>query len=296
MKSLIANQMVQSFLRKHCRDYNYIAEALDCPIDPNHAPRHQALAIMAAAEARKRAEVYCFDNTAWLIALQMMQTLRRRQYVFASCRPLFPRMFFEFEHDRGRDCIYVEGSRIDCWIGYITRYNDDPVLAFSIPHVNFDVLAETNRLPERFDCCTYEYGPLKTRELVDLSYIANFTTYNVAAFWTFLCLGSVATISHHITREGRIASKRGKLHAMGAIDSYNSVTLNLPRRNYSNTATQHFKRGPGVRWHTVAGHWREYKPNERRILGWMTWIADHERGDARKGVVIKDRNIRARAE
>jgi hypothetical protein len=82
---------------------------------------------------------------------------------------------------------------------------------------------------------------------------------------------------------------------MGAIDSYNSVTLVLPRQSYSNHSTR-FKRGPGVRWHTVAGHWREYRPNERRILGWMTWIADHERGNARKGIIVKDRNVRVRAD
>ncbi|MHC2399149.1 hypothetical protein ACVMGC_003693 [Bradyrhizobium barranii subsp. barranii] len=297
MRSLLPNLILEGHSRSVLADYDYIARALVNPIDPNHAPRHPVIANIVASEARERAEVYCFDKHTTDIAWAMMNTRRRIRNVMQGVRLPFRRTFFEYETPPTRTGIFVEGDRNDCLISRIDTLNgmpDEPLLTMTLRHVDFDLLVE--RDDPVVDRVFYSYpvpGLENTSKLL-WPEAMDATINLVAALSTFLSLGgSTVSTSKRITREGRIARKRGNPRAMGAIDSYNLVTLKLPASPHHSSAT-HYTRGPGVRWHTVAGHWREYAPNERRLLGWMAWIADHERGDARKGIIIKDRNVEAR--
>jgi hypothetical protein len=187
MKSLVANRMPSSALRNTVGDYDYIAKALECPIDPNHAPRHPALAIAMATEARARAEVYCFDEPTARIAFQMMNSHRRQRLVLEQCRPPYKRMFFEYQHERGYAGIFTEGNRTDCRISVIEKFADieEPLLSLTIPHANFDAMADAYTIPAGTSYYTYEYGPMKTQDWAGIQH-AKLATRLVAAFWTFL--------------------------------------------------------------------------------------------------------------
>lgn len=80
--------------------------------------------------------------------------------------------------------------------------------------------------------------------------------------------------------------KRGK----HPLFSFNRITVDLPKADEHNDGAARSKVGDGVRFHGVIGHLRRI---ERPSGPTLTWVSPHFRGDARLGVVVKERTVRA---
>ena len=78
--------------------------------------------------------------------------------------------------------------------------------------------------------------------------------------------------------------KRGKHPLL----SFNQVKLKLPKTGMQRSSTMQSRLGIGVRFHGVLGHLRRVeKPSGPEL----SWIRPYFRGDARLGIVVKDRKI-----
>lgn len=266
MRPLVASMIVKSSWRASMPEYERLASMLAVPFAPNHMPRHSALGPTIADEIKKLAPIYRLDLPSVEAAKKIMLSSRRMEHAFTHCRSPHPRMFFEFPDDPVG--FMTEGDRDDCLIS---------------------IFCSGDRLTWQV-CCNFD-DPLAAKvtnfgpSMQNIHVTAGWYT---ASIWMYLTISGATVVEKKLTREGRIARKRRKPFALGAIDSYNQVQLLVPGKNYERASVQ-LRKGPGVRFHDVTGHWRESRVDDDGMM--LRWIAAYWRGNAALGTIVKVRNV-----
>jgi hypothetical protein len=286
---------VADYWRKADPEFDRLARMLETPIDPNHMPRHPALGPVMVEAARQHAHVYVFDQHSFTAATSIMDTDRRRDFVFQNARAPHARMFMEmttFGHPRTAiHGIFTEGDREDCLISLCCLFKGKSI-DFALPtfQVRTNFADWVGRIcPQSLmirDFTNTQPGNEPRPTDIERKQEAVAGVYMAAMCWMFLSVQGATVMSRTLTRKGKKATRRG--FAMSAIDSYNTVRLNLPGRHYERLP-KHFVPGPGVRWHQVRGHLRHVTADGERVL---RWIAEYERGDDKmRGVLVKETHV-----
>lgn len=264
---------------------------LDRP-SQNHVPlAHPALADAVASDAERAASVYVFDEAAVHVAEDIMAKAERSASMWGLFRPPADLTLLDFPHPYGED----ELGRV----GVLVKKGDRP------NEVQLDVV--TLHMGRVRACAVLDVGPSQSGPGFDLTHtwvaewlssisedglegVLSWFASIVVGLSIFLSIGGATVSERRPLRrvQSRIAKR---LPAAPCVYSFNSVRLNLPSGGIARNRRVVFEGRPGVRRHEVRTHLRELtlKSGDRVLR----WIAAHWRGNARLGVVVKERNVTA---
>ncbi|MCS0501599.1 hypothetical protein [Ancylobacter mangrovi] len=266
---------------------------LDRP-SQNHVPlAHPALADAVASDAERAASVYVFDASAVHVAESIMAKAERSASMWGLFRPPADLSLFDFPHPFGDG----EFGRV----GVLVKKADGP------NEVQLDIITLFKGRVRA--CAVLDVGPSQSGSGFDLTYtwaaewlnsmsaddaegVLNWFAGIVVGLSIFLSIGGATVSERRPLRrvQSRIARR---LPAAPCVYSFNSVRLNFPNGGIGRNRRVTFEGRTGVRRHEVRTHLREItlKSGDRVLR----WIAAHWRGNARLGVVVKERNVTTRS-
>lgn len=251
-------------------------------------PRHPALGSVIAAEARSKASIYRFNEEAALMAEKILGSHRRFIIQTQNCHAPHPTMFIEWPSGEMTGGFLTEGDRDDCKITVFYMWPSGQIRMMVQGQLDITECA-VKRFKNVSILGFRKMAELDEGRAADILFVS--VRWIVAA-WAFIALqGSAVTVTGSLTREGRIARRRGKPFALGAIDSFNTVTLRP--MHALREAELRERRGPGVRYHQVRGHLKTVTVGQQRML---RWIIAYYRGNPKLGVVIRQTNVTLRQE
>lgn len=263
--------------------------ALDHGFRVNHsAPAHKVLADFIAKDAVLAAQRFTIDgqnyNNLQRLGVQVFDTGIRPRL---PASPMWLEAPLSLDFSSGEmkghvGCLLREDQGWWCCDYFTDIFTPDvvaPWVSGKIWHHGFRDLT-LRREWYAFEECALNCA-VKGDELFDA--LSNATSLIVAALNTPRVVQREAVTWQPAIQKARL--KRGKHPLL----SFNRVKIELPKTSAHHASTMRREQGGGVRFHGVLGHLRRI---EKPYGPELTWVSPHFRGDARLGVVVKERQVK----
>lgn len=269
IRPIITQEIIDKFGTSRHQNLRAIANSLRVPWQGES--NHMQSALTSPPESF--APTYVFGAQATAAALALTSSNRRMMKYFSLVQPPFPKMMLQYSSSTGPVGLFTSGTREDLRVMVFLYGARGLIVGNSIIRASLD----TNK----GKVISILNGPSINDKDADRAISM------VVTLLAFIHLaGNSTVITRHITREGRIQYARGITKHHHALNSYNIVSLR--QRSSETHRAIAFERGPGVRRHWVAGHFREIRCGGNIV---ERYIEAFLRGDARLGWALRDHQV-----
>jgi len=240
-----------------------------------------------AAEARQAAARFSFDQNVVQSSFNIIEDNVSFEIAGRIAKPPVPCGWFEWS---------FEGKRLGLWwqsldAGFMSvcffvcfACGEDPILLAALPHYQFGTTGLKISFSDLVDAAFDSKEDLI--EVISSNYLRFFM-----AACALLNLHRAVEIKGYEPpaklRKARL--RRGRLPLL----SFNRVSLKLPKPERSRGPSRVGNDSHGIRLHQVIGHLRLLTAG--RVEPVFVWVEAHWRGNAGNGIVLRSRDIEARA-
>lgn len=266
-----------------------VAAFSDRPAHNHVSPAHPSVAALIAQDEQSRPSIYCFDTAAVDCATSIVINASDFAGILRYFKLPAEKVLFEVQCN-WRDAVYaVYAESIDSDLSRLAIFELSEE-GFACPLCVMSLHMDGEGIQVGIDLDLHEqiYGVKADRDLADYY---NEITHFFVCLCIFLAIGGAVVSERKPLR--RLSTKVERAAGRCCVISYNQVRLALPKTAVERRGVSHFERGPGVRRHEVMGHGRETVRKDGSIV-WR-YIHAYWRGNARLGVVVKERHITGRA-
>ncbi len=280
----------------------HVRDVLETPWDGNHVPLpHASLGVIYAEEATGKAVRFSFDDDVFASAWTCVQDAESMAVARKFARPPVDLGWYEWRTPNAVFGALIERSGPDGLfnIAVFYRNGETVVLGFVVPKFDFSRALEGRGQLTDLGGGVVEYAAEKFYTAADVAQLklnknpkeigaatSVIVCQTLLAFIAFMNLHRAVYVELWRPPEKfqRARIRRGKIPIL----SRNVVSLNLPKTELTRGEIARHRES-GVRRHQVIGHIRELRHG--RIEPIYIWVDSFWRGDARLGVVLRDRKI-----
>ena len=265
------------------RTFGRISDALLPPWEGNHVPLvHPAVGELLADDIKGRyTPIYSFDAGACgaVEALVSLRNPQRRALAIEMAQPPADRFWFELKNY----ALYAEKTEGGLVVDLICRLStcDIPILwtQFDFSYIDLSAAHKAHQT-YYYEVRRYKHFGNVTPRFDDLE---DLLALKLAALCAFLAVGG-ATVTVPERRPVKVG--RGAAQKTIGFLTVGKTRLALPAGCAVRASGE--RRGPGVRFHDVRGHYREVSVGGQKML---RFIAAFWRGNPRLGIVVKPRQV-----
>ncbi|MFS8180869.1 hypothetical protein ACMG4P_04825 [Pseudovibrio denitrificans] len=245
---------------------------------------HPKLGGLVACEAENRAQRFVFCREVLDVAFTLGET--PEDYSVAIDHAQLPFEAVAFEVSWVVDLLYLLRRRGSGYTGAV--YFAPKGCALPLATLDFDPVRDPLTRYE-LDAAGWALCDFLGSEAAEAEFSRTIFAHLPVLLTAFLGLNGCVDVEAQLP--SRQMMRRANRTQKPCLLSYNRVTLKrspkLADKGLSSSAN-----GVGMRRHSVMGHFRELRKG--RLEPVFIWVHGHWRGDARKGVVVKEREVEAR--